>query len=95
MPDDEITEEGRRARFERWEAIGVEYIKADLLNGGHRYVGGTPAVRQLAREWVRMKEAEAKASEKKPAPEVVSLKPSFYGVSVDLRALWRKIRGKQ
>jgi predicted nucleotide-binding protein len=55
--DNEISEEGRRARFERWEQLGPDQVKHDLLNGGRRVVGGPPAVRALAWEWVRMKEA--------------------------------------
>jgi hypothetical protein len=58
MASDEISEEGRRQRFARWEQLGVDQVKHDLLNGGHRVVGGPPAVRELAWEWVRMKEAE-------------------------------------
>lgn len=55
----EISEEGRRVRFEQWEGLGLDRVKHDLLNGGHRLVGGSPQVRKLAWEWVRMKEAEA------------------------------------
>jgi hypothetical protein len=87
MADDEISEQGRQDRFARWEKIGVERIKADLLSGGHSLVGGPPAVRELAWEWVRMKEQEALK-----ANEIVALKPTIYGVGIDLRALWRKIR---
>ena len=29
----EISEKGKRARFARWEEIGVDLIKADLLAG--------------------------------------------------------------
>ena len=48
MPDDEITEEGRRERFARWEQLGLDQVKHDLLNGGHRVVGGPPQVQALA-----------------------------------------------
>jgi hypothetical protein len=89
MADDEISEEGRRARFARWEAIGVDRIKADLLDGGHRLVGGTPAVRKLAWEWVRMKEAEQ--HEEAERRELVTLKPTLWGNSIDLKELWRRI----
>lgn len=89
MANDQISEQGRRERFARWEKIGVARIKADLLNGGHALVGGPPAVRELAWEWVRMKEREAD----RKAEEIVTLKPSVYGVGIDLRGLWRKIRG--
>ena len=55
--DDEISEAGRKARFERWEQLGLDRVKNDLLSGGHRLVGGPPSVQKLAWEWVRMKEA--------------------------------------
>ena len=55
----QINEEGRQARFARWEQMGLDRVKADLLSGGHREIGGPPAVRELAWEWVRMKEQEA------------------------------------
>jgi hypothetical protein len=58
MTDDEISEAGRKARFERWEKLGLDAIRQDLATGGHRLVGGPPQVRELAREWVKMKEAE-------------------------------------
>ncbi len=89
MADDQISEQGRQARFARWEQIGVDRIKADLLSGGRALVGGPPAVRRLAWEWVRMKEQEAK----RQADEIVTLRPAVYGVGVDLRALWRKLWG--
>jgi hypothetical protein len=89
MLDNEISEEGRRARFARWEQLGLDQVKHDLPNGGHRVVGGPPSVRRLAWEWVRMKEAElAKAQEK--SPEVVTLKPGLYGMSVDLKEVGRR-----
>jgi hypothetical protein len=57
--DDEISEAGRKARFARWEELGLDVIRTDLeATGGLRMVGGPPAVRKLAWEWVRMKEAE-------------------------------------
>jgi hypothetical protein len=91
MADDQISEQGRQERFARWEQIGVDQIKADLLNGGHALVGGPPAVRDLAWEWVRMKEREAE----RKAERIIALKPSVYGVGIDLRALWRKVWGKR
>lgn len=87
MSDYKINEEGKRTRFARWEEIGVDRIKADLLAGGHREVGGPPAVRDLAWTWVRMKEAEADAQQR----EALTLKPTIYGVGVDLKELWRRI----
>jgi hypothetical protein len=78
-----INEEGKRARFAQWEKFGVDRIKADFLAGGYRLVGGPPAVRDLAWEWVRKKEAEAR--------EVVTLKPGLWGVSIDIKEIWRRI----
>jgi hypothetical protein len=89
MADDQISEKGQQERFARWEKIGLGRIKADLLNGGHSLVGGPPAVRDLAWEWVRMKERETE----RKAEKIVTLKPSVYGVGIDLRALWRKLWG--
>lgn len=56
---DGISQEGRKARFEIWEKLGVDRVKADLANGGHQTIGGPPQVLELAWEWVRMKESEA------------------------------------
>jgi len=89
----EISQQGRLARFAEWEKIGVDRIKADLLSGGYRLVGGPPAVRALAEEWVRVKEAEA-PSTPKPS-EVLILKPTLWGMGIDLRALWQKLRGRK
>ncbi|SED60528.1 hypothetical protein SAMN05444161_3570 [Rhizobiales bacterium GAS191] len=96
LPDDDISEDGRQARFARWEKIGVDLIKADLINGGHRLVGGPPAVRELAQKWVRIKEAEAKAvadtaSAGKRA-DIVTLKPTIWGMSIDLKEAWRRFQ---
>ena len=57
MSDDQISEAGRKARFELWERLGLDQVKHDLLNGGYRVVGGPPQVLDLAWQWVRMKEA--------------------------------------
>jgi hypothetical protein len=92
----EISQEGRIARFSEWEKRGVEVIKADLLQGGGtRFVGGPPAVRNLAWEWVHSKETDEShglpAGPK--AGEILILKPSIWGLGIDLRALWRKLWG--
>jgi hypothetical protein len=89
MADDEISEEGRRARFEQWEEIGVDGIRADLENGGWRVVGGTQAVQDLARKWVRLKEAEQAAAAEKPA-EIFTLKPGIWGMHADVKELGRR-----
>ena len=57
-----MNEGQRKARFERWESLGLERVKNDLMQtGGVHDVGGPPEVRELAWEWVRMKEAPTKA----------------------------------
>jgi hypothetical protein len=83
VADDEISEEGRRVRFAQWEKLGLDEIKQDLATGGYRLVGGPPAVRQLAREWARMKEAEqvraaseAMGLSKNPALDPMGLRSS-------------------
>jgi hypothetical protein len=53
-----LSNEGRRMRFARWDELGLEAIKQDLTNGGHRLIGGPLQVRALGRKWVRMKENE-------------------------------------
>lgn len=100
MAKDEISEEGRKARFEQWERLGLDRVKHGLLNDPHATIGGPPQVRELAWEWVRRKEAElaeqaerarAKAAEEKPA-ELVTLKPTFYGVGINLKEGARRIK---
>jgi hypothetical protein len=86
MAEDEISPEGRAARFAQWDKIGLDRIKADLETGGHRLVGGPPAVRELAWEWVHLREAEKEAAAKaaqhpdewiKAAEALAMLKPVF------------------
>jgi hypothetical protein len=92
----EISQEGRIARFAEWEKRGVEVIKADLLQGGTRFVGGPPAVRDLAWEWARTKEAErAKISDAAPAnppAELLTLKPTLWGMGIDFKEVGRRVR---
>jgi hypothetical protein len=57
-----LDEAARKARFERFEKLGLDRVKSDLTQtGGIRDVGGPLEVRELAWEWVRMKEKEAAA----------------------------------
>jgi hypothetical protein len=50
----------RLGRYEHWEKLGLEQVKADLEHtGGLRVVGGGPEVAQMAWAWVRMKQGEA------------------------------------
>ena len=59
MTEDEISEPGQQERFARWEQIGVDRIKANLLSGGHalvrardapsRRAGGQQPVSEVAR----------------------------------------------
>jgi hypothetical protein len=71
MADDEISDEGRRARFEQWEKYGADRLKSDLQIDPYRGVGSKP-VQDLAWVFVRMKEAEqvaAPAVEEKPTDD--------------------------
>jgi hypothetical protein len=69
-------------------------VKADLQTGGFRVVGRPPAVRELAWEWVKMKEAEQAAAARPPKPaEILTLKPNFHGIGIDLNELGRRARG--
>ena len=93
MTDDIISEKGRRDRFAQWEKLGVDQVKADLQTGGIRVVGGTQAVQNLAWEWVRLKEAEQAAAASQPkAAEILTLKPNFHGIGIDLNELGRSAR---
>jgi hypothetical protein len=92
----EISQEGRISRFEQWEKVGLDVIKADLLQGqGMHDVGGPPAIRDLAREWVRKKEAQALPAPLSKSNEILSLKPGMWGFNVDLKELWRWWRLKR
>ena len=53
----EFSEEGRKARFEQWEKLGLDRVKSDLQSDPYRRVGSGD-VQNLAWEWVRIKEAE-------------------------------------
>jgi hypothetical protein len=133
MSSYEISEAGRQTRFAHWERLGLDRVKADLLNGGHQIVGGPPQVRDLAWEWVQMKEAEQRAASNQssdilgeggplspgfedplgaisPAAtrrlgsdltppsaadkhqELFTLKPTLWGIGIDLREAWRRTR---
>ena len=61
MGYDEISGEGRKARFEQWEKYGADRLKSDLQTDPYRRVGARP-VQDLAWEFVRMKEAELVAT---------------------------------
>jgi hypothetical protein len=53
----------RRARFEHWEKLGLDRVKSDLkITGGRGEVGSEPGVRDMAWEWVRMKEDQLQAA---------------------------------
>lgn len=103
---DAISAEGRRVRFEQWEKLGPDRVKADLLNGGYQLIGGPSAVRDLAWEWVRIKEAEAATATSlssdlpsvqptatPSSAEIFTLRPTIYGVGIDVKELWRRLKG--
>ena len=78
---DRISPERRAKLFAQWEEIGLSLIEQDLANGGYVYIGGPPEVRKLAREWVLIKKNE-----------ILSVKPSCFGISVDFKALSLRLR---
>ena len=78
-----VGETGRQSRFAQWDMLGVDRVKHDLLNGGFRLVGGPPEVRKRAWEGGRTKEREV--DEKR---EVFQLKPTLWGMSIDIKRLW-------
>jgi hypothetical protein len=80
----------RAERFAQWDKLGVERVKADLLQGGHKLVGGTAAVQRLAWKWVELRQSEQRAKEAKP-DEILMLKPNFMGLGIDFNAGWRKL----
>jgi hypothetical protein len=94
MGEDEISAHGKNARFARWDEIGLDRVKADLLSGGHQLIGGPPSVRNLAWEWVWAKEAEqakiSAAVHAKPAAELLALKPTLWGLGIDLKEAGRR-----
>lgn len=64
----------RNARFERFEKLGLDRVKSDLMNTkGMVVVGGGLDVQNLAWEWVRMKENEAKVEVSQPSHAVLPL----------------------
>jgi hypothetical protein len=66
-----ISQAGRIARFAQWEKLGLETVKADLNTGGSRFVGGPPEVSDLAREWVRIKEADTPKITQQQQPQTI------------------------
>lgn len=81
------------SRIANWESKGVDAIEADLkYSGGIRYVGGPPGTKEQAWRWVNHARANDSAASQKPEPEIFTLKPSFSGVSLDLKAMYRRVR---
>ena len=74
MQDDDIASISP-TRIAAWEKCGYEAIKADLINGNFRLVGGPPEVREQAWRWVRFKERDsemAKRDTQRPPPAKMS-----------------------
>lgn len=69
-----LDETARKARFDRFEKLGLDRVKSDLTQtGGMRDIGGPLEVRELAWEWVRMKEKEGKAEVPQPSHAALPL----------------------
>lgn len=80
-----IDEAGRQSRFARWEQMGLDRVKADLVHtGGSREVGGAHNVRELAWEWVHMKEAQGAGKQKNSVEPLLLISESRLD---ELRAL--------
>ena len=79
----------RKRRIEKFEELGEKTLRADMDAGGDRHVGGTPAVRQLARDWLAEREAAGKV-QSFPDTNPFILQPNFFGLGIDLKKLWRK-----
>lgn len=84
----DISQDDRIARFEEWDRIGVETIRAGLQRGGKIYIGQR-AAEDLAWEWVRSKETQELPTSRQ-SREIVSLKPGMWGFSIQLRELFRR-----
>jgi len=96
MTEQEFSEEGRKLRFEQWHKLGFDQVKSDLKIDPFPRIGSI-TVQALAREWVRTKEGEQterarhQATEEKQA-SLVTLKPTIYGVGIDLHELGRRFQ---
>jgi Hypothetical protein (DUF2513) len=65
MSKDEISDEGRRERLARWEELGLDQVKADLVNnGGREFIGDGKDVLSLAWKWVHEKEQAPKPAKR-------------------------------
>ena len=58
-----MDDEKKRKRYERWEEIGEDAIRADMESGGYRLVGGSPELRRLAQQWLNEKQQARAAQE--------------------------------
>jgi GGDEF domain-containing protein len=76
----DISQDDRIARFEEWDRIGVETIRAGLQRGGKIYIGQR-AAEDLAWEWVRSKETQ----------ELPTSRQSREIVSLDLKTLHKRL----
>ena len=94
-------------RISQWEQIGLDAVEADLQNehkGGRKLVKGPPGTGVQANRWVKYKRAQERAkNEQRPQdqakiaqnppkkPEVLELKPTFMGMSIDLKEVWSRV----
>jgi hypothetical protein len=76
--DDEISEAGRKARFERWEQLGLDVIRTDLEATGGLLVSG-PSLDDLAAAISSQRPAQTLPSTPPPQqqPEILTLKPGI------------------
>jgi len=92
----DISQEGRIARFAVWETLGLDRVKHNLQSDPFRLVGAAQ-LQALAWEWVRSKETQGtqESGASPHAGEILQLKPTWFGIGIDLKALWRKMFGER
>jgi hypothetical protein len=96
MTEQGFSEKGRKLRFEQWDKLGLDQVKSDLKIDPFSRIGSI-AVQALAQEWARTKEGEQAARARDQAAEekqtsLVTLKPTMYGVGIDLHELGRRFQ---
>lgn len=76
-----------RQRFARWEQAGVEAVKHDVMTRGSELVEPDPYARNLAWEWVRLKENE----QADVLAAILPTKPGPLGFGRDIRRLKERL----
>jgi hypothetical protein len=88
-------EEGFVVGMGQITALGVDVIEATRPSPINIVLSESAAPKQPAVPVPQEAAAVDKTHEAERKPEIFSLKPSFYGVSVDLKALYNRLKGKK